>query len=113
MYLRPEILGRDFVIERKTQTITESGRKAVTYKPTGQHLRGVLAEAKALELERWKQLQHPITHTIVQKGGRCLVRVGDRLILGGRAFYIQGIDNIGALNLFTQIFAEERSDTNA
>ena len=113
MYLRPELLSRDFLVERKTQTITDAGRKAVTFQPTGDHLRGVLAEAKALEIERWKQLQHPVTHTIVAKGGRCQARVGDRLVFGGRSFYVQGIDNIGALNLFTQIFAEERSDTNA
>lgn len=113
MYVRPELLSRDFLVERKTQAITDAGRKAVTFRPTGDHLKGVLAEAKALEIERWKQLQHPITHTIVMKGGRCPAKIGDRLVFGGRSFYVQGIDNIGALSIFTQIFAEERSDTNA
>lgn len=113
MYVRPELLSRDFVVERKTQTVTEAGRKAVMFQPTGNHLKGVLAEAKALEIERWKQLQHPVTHTIVMKGGRCPAKIGDRLVLGGRSYYVQGIDNIGALSIFTQIFAEERSDTSA
>ena len=113
MYVRPESLSRDFIVERKTQTVTDAGRKAVMFQPTGNHLKGVLAEAKALEIERWKQLQHPVTHTIVMKGGRCPAKIGDRLVLSGRSFYVQGIDNIVALSIFTQIFAEERSDTNA
>ena len=60
MYVRPESLSRDFIVERKMQTVTDAGRKAVMFQPTGNHLKGVLAEAKALEIERWKQLQHPV-----------------------------------------------------
>lgn len=112
MYLRPENLGREFVIERKSQGINEVGRKVADFKPTGQRLLGVLAEAKTQEIERWNQLQHPITHTIVQQGARSLVQVGDRLTMAGRTFYVQGMDNIGALGLFTLIYAEERSDSH-
>ena len=112
MTLRPEDLGKDFIVERKAQTISKGGRKVVEFKATGTRLNGCLSEAKTMEIERWKQLQHPITHTIVVRGGFVPAQVGDRLVLGGRRFYIQGIDNIGALNLFTQVFAEERSDAD-
>ena len=112
MILRPEDLGRGFIVERKVQSISKGGRKVVDFKATGTRLNGCLSEAKTMEIERWKQLQHPITHTIVVRGCVCNVQVGDRLVLGGRRFYVQGIDNICALYIYTQVFAEERSDAD-
>ena len=110
MLLRPELLKHAFVVERRRQTIAEGGRKVLAFVPTGHRIRGVLAEAKSTEVERWKQLQHPVTHTIVVTGAQQWAKIGDRLILRGRKFYVQGIDDVGSLRWYTQIFVEERSD---
>ena len=112
MYLRPGNLFKVFIIEKKGATITSRGRAKAEYDTSkGEQINAVLAEARPEEKERWKQLQHPISHTIVQKG-RPKAAVEDRLVLGNRMFYIQGIDEPGALGLWTIYYVEERFDGN-
>lgn len=110
MHLRPGNLFKDFSIEKKGETLTSRGRAKSGYSgQTGEQLKAVLAEAKPQEKERWKQLQHPISHTITQKG---TPKAGaeDRLILGERMFFIQGVDEPGAIGLWTIYYVEERFD---
>lgn len=112
MYLRPGNLFKDFSIEKKGATLTSRGRAKSSYDgQTGEQLKAVLAEATPQEKERWRQMQHPISHTITQRG-KPKVEVEDRLILGERMFFIQGVDEPGALGLWTIYYAEERFDGN-
>lgn len=112
MYLRPGNLYKDFIIEKKGADISSRGRATRKYDgEAGEQIRGVLAEAKPEEKERWLQLQHPITHTIVQRGTP-RAAAEDRLVFGGRVFFIQGVDEPGALGLWTIYYAEERFDGN-
>lgn len=110
MYLKPGNLYKDFTIEKKGASVTSRGRAKKEYAtdPADQ-IKAVLAEAKPQEKERWRQLQHPISHTIVQKG-KLKATTGDRLIFGERMFFIQGIDEPGALGLWTIYYVEERFD---
>jgi len=111
-YLRPGNLFKDFWVEKKSVTTTARGRTASTYGKEGAaHILAVLAEAKPTEIERFKHLDHPITHTITQKG-RPQAEAGDRIVHGGRYFYIQGVDEPGELGLWTIYYAEERSDVD-
>lgn len=110
MYLRPGTLFSRFIVESKNTAVTETGRKQTIFAPTGNIINGVLADAKTAEMQRWKELQHSITHTIVQKDGRVSAKEGDRLINGGRFFYIQGIDDVSMLGAFVMYYVEERSD---
>lgn len=110
MYLRPGNLFKDFIVEAKGSNISSRGRAKKNYdKDLGVSIQAVLAEAKPDEKERWKQLQHPISHTITQKG-KPKANAGDRLIFGERIFYIQGVDEPGALGLWTIYYADERMD---
>lgn len=112
MYLRPGNLFKDFSIEKKGATLSTRGRARSEYDgETGERIRGVLAEAKPVEKERWRQLQHPISHIITQKG-QPQAEAEDRLILGERMFFIQGVDEPGALGLWTIYYVEERFDGN-
>lgn len=112
MYLRPGNLFKDFFVEPRTTAIGGRGRQAITYDTAGTtHLLAVLAEAKPDEIERFKQTEHPITHTITQRG-RPKAKAGDRLVHGGRLFYVQGIDEPGELGIWTIYYAEERSDVD-
>lgn len=111
-YLRPGNLFKDFWVEKKSTEITARGRPKSEYdKESAVHLLGVLAEAKPAEMERFKQLDHPITHTITQRG-RPKAQAKDRLIHGSRLFYVQGVDEPGELGLWTIYYAEERSDVD-
>jgi hypothetical protein len=110
MYLRPGNLYKDFIVEKKGASISSRGRAKKSYdSESGERIRGILAEAKPQEKERWRQLQHPISHTIVQKG-KPKAGPEDRLVFGERIFFIQGVDEPGALGFWTIYYVEERFD---
>lgn len=112
MYLRPGNLSKDFLIEHKFQS-NRCGRIRSEYNSEGaEHIKAVLAQATTSEKERWDQMQHPITHTVVQRG-RPVARTEDRMIHGGRTFYVQGVDEVGELGIVTIYYVEERVDTCA
>ena len=110
MYLRPGSLFRQFLVEEKATELRDTGRKETVFRQTGKILRGILSDAKTSEIQRWKELQHPITHTIVQKDGEITAKAGDRLVHGGRYFFVQGVDDPSMLGVFVLYYVEERSD---
>ncbi len=110
MYLRPGNLYKYFVIEPSTSVVTSNGRPKTTYDQTGNRtLRGALAQATTKQKIEWEQLQHPITHTIVQDG-RPRAKAEDKLVLGDRVFLIQGVDEPGSIGICTIYYVEERMD---
>ena len=109
MYLRPVNFFKEFLIETEDETIGDLGRPEIRYQTASRTLWGCLADSTDGDRERWKQLQHPITHTIVQRGGP-LAKQEDRLILGERVFLIHAVDDCGGLGISTIYYAEERSD---
>lgn len=110
MYLRPGSLFHQFIVERKSLKTMDNGRAKAVFQPTFSVVRGVLSDAKTSEILRWKALQHPVTHTIVQHYGEPTAKEGDRLVHGGRYFYVCGVDNASMLGIFTIYYVEERSD---
>lgn len=112
MYLRPGHLKKDFVIEKKKNTLNAKRRPVSTYDTdSSETLQAVLAQATPLEKERWKQTQHPISHIITQTGSP-KAGIEDRLVFGNRIFLVQGVDDPGALGHFTLYYVEERFDMN-
>ena len=113
MYMRHGSLFEDFIVEEKTQSISTTGRvnTKFTYKATGNIVRGVLAKANAIEVEKWHENQHPVTHTIVQKFGKAQAKEGDRLVNGSRFFYVQGVSDVAMRGYFILYYVEERKDT--
>ncbi len=110
MYLRPGSMFKQFIIERDEETISTFGRPKAAYGEDSRSvLKGCLADASENDRERWKQLQHPITHTIVQRG-LPLAKEEDRLILGDRVFIVHAVDDCGSLGITTIYYAEERKD---
>jgi len=109
MYQRPASLFKSFAIEKKSVTVDAQGRPRSTYAAPSGTISAVLAKADPKQQERWNQLQHPISHVITQKG-RPQAEAEDRLALGARKFYIQGVDEPGELGLWTIYYAEERFD---
>ena len=110
MYLRPGNLAKDFIIEQRSTSLSEIGRPKTAYQDDGNcMLKGVLAEADTRQKMRWAQLQHPITHTIVQTG-KPMAKAEDKLVLGNRIFLVQGVDEPGSLGVCTIYYVEERAD---
>lgn len=110
MYIRPGNLLRLYIVERPESTRTPEGRAATKFKPIGM-LSGVLASASPKEVEAWRQRQHVVSNTIVQAGSP-KAKEGDRLIYKERTFYVQGVDHIAEMGLYTIYYLEERQDRN-
>lgn len=103
---------REFTVLTPDTRTTANGREIGNgYKEIGK-IKGILAEAKPAEIERWRQLQHPITHKIIQQGvfgGK--IKAGDVLELNGRRFYLQAQPhNPGGIDRWTIYYCDERSD---
>ena len=81
--------------------------------PIGE-IRAVLAAAKPEETLRWRQLEHPVSHKIIQQGTAAFeIKPGDSLMHGERRYIIQTAPyNPGGLNHWTIYYCEERSDTH-
>lgn len=108
MYLRTKELQRTFTIQQRTDSQTARGRVDSTYTGTAT-LTGVLVDATPFEQEKFRQTQHPITHTIKQTGPK-KAEEGDRLVHDGRFFYIQTIENPADLGIRTLYRVQERRD---
>ena len=109
-YLRPGNLYKDFLVAKCTSGVDGKGRPVKKY--DSDHsvvIHAVLAQATPQEKARWEQIQHPITHTIVDRGHPKAVET-DQLTCGNRKFYVQGVDEPGQLGLYTIYYVEERAD---
>ena len=103
---------RTFTIRREGERKTASGRVISNgAEPIGE-VRAVLAAARPKEIQRWRQLEHPISHKIIQRGTAAVdVRPGDSLVCENRRYIVQAAPyNLGGLNHWTIYYCDERSD---
>lgn len=111
MYLRPGNLFKDFQIVR-VETRIHNGTPVGQSEITGEILRGCLAVATPEEKMRWDQPQHPVTHSIVQRGKPTAER-GWNLLREGKIYQIHGINPCSDLGIATVYYVEERGDCGA
>lgn len=97
-----------FEILRKTTATDAKGRVNYSASPSriGQFF-GMLANASQKEQEQWKQMGHPITHTISLKNSSG-AKPEDILMTSGRKFYVQSINPVAEVGLYEVIYCEER-----
>lgn len=118
--LRPGQGFRCFRILRREGGKTSTGRPYTgALAPCGEFF-GILTQASPKEVEQFKQLGTPVTHTIVQRGTTACAKATDILELqphdcdqGGepRRFIVQGDPrNPGGLGHFLVYHVEERKD---
>lgn len=102
---------KKFVIERIKTGIDQKGkpkRDSKEYEPIGV-ISGTIAQASQKDVERWKKIDHPITHTVVIEG-ITEAKAEDILLLDDRRLFIQGKDDPGELGFFNILYCEERLD---
>lgn len=110
-YHRPENLWKDFSIEEKKETTSSRGRAKDAYDMAHpRYLKAILCGATTNEVQRYQQIEHPISHVISHRG-KPQAKEGDRFILQNRTFYVQGVDNPGDQGIWTLYYCEERSGT--
>lgn len=109
-YLRPGNLYKDFMVAGCVGGVNGKGRAAKGYDTENAvMIHAVLAQATPQEKSRWEQIQHPITHTIVDRG-TLKAKENDILTCGNRKFFVQGVDEPGQLGLYSIYYVEERKD---
>jgi len=103
---------REFTVLKAEKRETENGRVVNNTYVSAGSIKAVLAAAKPEETQRWRQLQHPVTHKIISRGAPFPdIRPGDVFENNGRQFYIQTKPyNVGGLNHWTIYYCSERDD---
>lgn len=103
---------RTFDVFRDGERRTASGRVTSNSTEWLGEIRAVLAAAKPEEMERWRQLEHPVTHKIIQRGKAPFeIKAGDSLAHGAKRYIIQAAPyNPGGINHWTIYYCDERSD---
>lgn len=103
---------RTFDVYRDGEHRTASGRILSNGAERLGEIRAVLAAAKPEETARWRQLEHPATHKIIQQGTAAFeIKPGDSLVDGERRYIVQTAPyNPGGLNHWTIYYCDERSD---
>lgn len=103
---------RTFEVYRNGERRTPGGRIVMNGAEKLGEIRAVLAAAKPSEIERWRQLEHPVTHKIIQQGGAPFeIRPGDSITHGSRRYIVQTAPyNPGGINHWTIYYCDERSD---
>lgn len=119
--LRPGQGFKPFIVYRRQGAKTNTGRPYTgSLEEIGQFY-GIISQASPNEIEQWKQLGTPITHTIVQRGTRNRAKGNDVLELTvdryddsiepTRRFLVQGDpQDPGELGHFLVYRVEERKD---
>ena len=103
---------RMFTVYRDSEHKTASGRIIMNGPEQRGEIKAILAAAKPEEIERWRQLEHPVTHKIIQQGVAPFeIKPGDYIVRGGSRYIVQTAPyNPGDLNHWTIYYCEERSD---
>lgn len=115
--LRPGQGFQLFKVLRRESAVTEKGRPHTgDLTPSGE-IYGMITQADPKEVEQFKQLGTPITHTIVQRNTGIKAKATDILELSplpdgkNRRFLVQGEPkNPGELGYFLVYKVEERFD---
>lgn len=112
IFHRPGQQLKKFTALRKGTHKNDKGRVSNSEEPkTLGEFEAMIIIASQEEKERWKSIDHPITHQIIQMQGSSDAVAGDYLIMTGnpgRTFYIQGIADPGELGLSTIYSVQEK-----
>lgn len=112
IHLLPGQELRTFTVLRDGERRTASGRITMNGAGPIGEIKAILAAAKPEEIERWRQLEHPVTHKIIQQGVAPFeIKPGDYIVRGEKRYIVQTAPyNPGDLNHWTIYYCDERSD---
>lgn len=112
IHLLPGQALRNFDVYHDGEHRTGSGRVTSNGMERAGTIKAILAAAKPEEILRWRQLEHPVTHKIIQQGAPPFpIKAGDSLCCAGRRYIVRTEPyNVGGLNHWTIYYCEGRSD---
>ena len=99
---------KTFNVYRKKAELDEKNRlKYGELEPVG-YFKGTIAQASQREIERFKSLEHPITHTIVAQL-KPPVKAEDVLERDGKRYFVQSVDDPLGIGLYTIIYCKHEA----
>lgn len=104
---------REFEVYRSGELINVNGRVTLNGETKLGKIKAILAAARPEEVNRWKQIEHPVSHKIIQQGiAPFKIKPGDYFVRGEKR-YINRTDpyNPGDIHHWTIYYCDERSDT--
>lgn len=103
---------RMFTVYRDGERRTAGGRIVSNGREQVGEIKAILAAARPDEIERWRQLEHPVTHRIIQQGVPPFeIKPGDSIVHGDKRYIVQTAPyNPGGINHWTIYYCDERSD---
>ena len=109
LYMRPEALFQPVTAYEPSDVSRSSrGRIKPTEAQESTTISCAIAESKQSEIDKYRQFDLKITHTLVQQGAK----IADREWLlqhvsSGRTFRVKAVDSPGAVDAYTIYYCEE------
>jgi len=114
--LRPGQGFQRFTVWKRNGEISDNGRPLTGSLTSVGEILGIVAQATPSEQAQWKQLEHSITHKVIQVGAEICAKPTDILELQTsieakkRFFLVQNVRDPAELGRFRVYLTEERSD---
>lgn len=96
---------RTFEVYRKGATKDAKGHVRYNEERCIGKIKASISTANQREVEKYKQMGHDITHTLVQQL-RTIVQAEDVLVMDGNRYYVKGVDNPAGLNFYAIIHCD-------
>ena len=96
---------RTFEVYRKTSQKDAKGHVSYGGEELIGKIKASISVANQKEVEKYKQMGHSITHTLVQQL-KTIVKAEDVLVMDGVRYYVKGVDNPAGLNFYAIIFCD-------
>ncbi len=107
---RPGQQLKAFSIYRKKVEIDERGRATYSKNENLEYIgeiKGSLSAISQKEKYKWKQIEHPASHTIVVRG-KTEIQPEDILVHNGQRYDVESVEEPGEVAIFTIIYCTKR-----
>lgn len=99
---------RKFDVYRKKAKKDKKGRVLGSQEVKVTQIRGSIALTNQREVDRFKQLGYPVTHTIIVQL-RCDVEENDVLVKDDERYHVKGVKKPADLGFYTVIYCEKKA----
>ena len=96
---------RTFEVYRKTSTKDAKGHVKYGEECCIGKIKASISTANQSQVEKYKQMGHKITHTLVQQL-RTIVKAEDVLVMDGNRYHVKGVDNPAGMNFYAIIHCD-------
>ncbi len=98
---------KTFLLCSKKEEVNERGRVIYTAEKPTMKIKGSISAVSQEEKNRWKQMGHDVSHTIVIRG-KTQIQPEDILLYDDSRFDIAAVENPGEVGIFQIVYCHKR-----